>query len=173
MTPWTEPIKEASAWTGDDLQREQSWKFSLTPQQLADLDKALQLVKERGLQFAEILREDFPLPSLRETLQDILDELRSGRGFAVLQGFPTEEYEYEDLDKRYWGLCTHLGTGVTQNCEAGLIHNITDGELRPQNGARQLGKPRSVGLHVDLADCVTFSASARRRMIHPAWSPAR
>jgi hypothetical protein len=108
------------------------------------------------LSFVEILGEDFPLPSLRATLQGILDELRSGRGFAVLSGFPTDEYEIDDLEKLYWGLCTHLGTGVTQNSEAGLIHCITDGKLRPQNGARQLGKPRLVGLHVDLADCVTF-----------------
>ena len=50
MTPRMEPIKDASAWTGDDLQHDQSWKFSLTPQQKADLDKALQQVKDRGLQ---------------------------------------------------------------------------------------------------------------------------
>ena len=156
MTPQMEPIRDASAWTGDDLQHDQSWKFSLTPQQKADLDKALQQVKDRGLQFAEIVREDFPLPALRETLQDILDELRSGRGFAILRGFPTDEYEFDDLEKLYWGLCTYLGTGVTQNSEAGLIHYITDGELRPQNGARILGKPRPVGLHVDLSDCVSF-----------------
>lgn len=156
MTLWMDPIKDASAWEREDLQNDTSWRYTLTPGQKADLDKALQLVKERGVQFSEILRDDFPLPSLRQTLQSILDELRTGRGFAVLQGFPTDEYGYTDLEKLYWGLCTHLGTGVTQNCEAGLIHYITDGELRPKNGARQLGKPRPVNLHVDLSDCVTF-----------------
>jgi hypothetical protein len=45
---------------------------------------------------------------------------------------------------------------VTQNNEAGLIHYITDGDLRPQAGARQLGKPRPVKLHVDLSDCVAL-----------------
>ena len=30
--------------------------------------------------------------------------------------------EIGDLDRLYWGLSTHVGTGVTQNCEAGLIH---------------------------------------------------
>ena len=89
MTPWMEPISDASAWSGEDLQRDQSWKLSLTSEQTDDLAKALKQVKERGLQFAEILREDFPLPSLRETLQKILDELRSGRGFVVLSGFPS------------------------------------------------------------------------------------
>ena len=42
-------------------------------------------------------------------------------------GFPTD-CEIGDLDRLYWGLCTHVGTGVTQNCEAGLMHYVTDGE---------------------------------------------
>jgi hypothetical protein len=64
MTPWMDPIEDASVWTGEDLERDPSWKFSLTPQQVTDLDSALQQVKNRGLNFAEILRDDFPLPSL-------------------------------------------------------------------------------------------------------------
>ena len=155
MTPWMKPIEDASVWSGKDLERDQSWRFSLTPQQVAELDDGLRQVKNRGLSFAEILRVDFPLPTLTETLQGVLHQLRSGRGFAVLSGFPTE-YEIDDLDRLYWGLCTHLGTGVTQNNEAGLIHYITDGALRPQAGARQLGKPRPVKLHVDLSDCVAL-----------------
>jgi hypothetical protein len=67
---------------------------------------------------------------LQKTLQAILDELRTGRGFAMFRGFPTEaDYTFKDLEKLYWGLCTHLGTGVTQNREAGLIHYVTDGQL--------------------------------------------
>jgi hypothetical protein len=146
-------ITDASAWTPDDLRNDRSWEHALTPGQVADLDNALQQVKARGLQFAEITAEDFPLPSMKETVQHLLDELRTGRGFTVLKNVPTD-YDYDDLDKLYWGLCAHLGTGVTQNNEAGLIHYITDGALRPQAGARLLGKPTPVKLHVDLSDCV-------------------
>ena len=140
MTPHMEPIENASAWTADDLERDQSWKFSFSDQHRAELDKALQQVNEGGLPFAEIQKEDFPLPSLSSILQGVLDELRDGRGFAFISGMPTE-YDYNDLEKLYWGLCAHLGTGVTQNSEAGLIHYITDGQLRPQHGARILCEP--------------------------------
>ena len=98
ITPWMKPIEDASVWSGKDLERDQSWRFSLTPQQVAELDDALRQVKNRGLSFAEILRVDFPLPTLTETLQGVLHQLRSGRGFAVLSGFPTE-YEIDDLDR--------------------------------------------------------------------------
>jgi hypothetical protein len=156
MGPWTEPVTDASAWTAEDLERDQSWRVTLTAEDRAEMDAALQAVKARGLTFPEITAEDFPLPSLARTLRGVFDALRDGRGFAVLQGFPTEDYDYDDLEKLYWGLCTHLGTGVTQNAEAGLIHYITDGALRPQQGARILGKPTPVKLHVDLADCVSL-----------------
>ena len=43
-----------------------------------------------------------------------------------------------------------------QNSEAGLIHYITDGQLRPQKGARILGKHKPSKLHVDLSDCVSL-----------------
>ena len=83
----------------------------------------------------------------------ILRELRDGRGFALLRGMPTDEFDFGDLEKLYWGMCTHLGIGITQNSEAGLIHYITDCKLRPQEGARVLEKPGIVKLHVDLSDC--------------------
>ena len=152
MTPRMEPITDPSAWTPEELLRDPTWKYQITPEHLSDLDNALNGVNERGLTFSEIQQKDFPLRSLTGMLHDLLDQLRTGRGFAVLQGFPTD-YGYDDLDKLYWGFGTHLGTGVTQNVEAGLIHYVTDGQLKPQGGARLLGKPRQVKLHVDLADC--------------------
>ena len=189
MTPRMEPIEDASVWTGADLESDRSWAFELTPEHRADLDHALQGVKARGLQLAEITRGNFLLPSVDEILRAMLHELRDGRGFAFLRGFPTEDYALEDVEKLYWGLCTHLGTGVTQNSEAGLVHHVTDGKSRPKQGTRGVGNPGPVGLHIDLADCVVlccvrqalddpYSAVASAMTVyneilrqHPEWLP--
>lgn len=154
MTPHMEPITDASAWTPEDLENDLSWRICLTDQQQEELGKTLEQIKKRGLTFQEITQADFPLPSLQDPLQKLLHQIRDGRGFAVLSNFPTQGYDFKDLEKLYWGFCTHLGTGVTQNKEAGLIHYITDGALAPQKGARILGTPRPSALHVDLSDCV-------------------
>lgn len=154
MTIQMKPINDASVWTGDDLAQNRTWEYTLTPSQLADLDSALQQVNSQGLSLVEISRENFPLPTLSDALHRMLVEIRDGRGFTLLRGIPTEAYSLEDMEKLYWGLCTHLGTGVTQNSEAGLIHHVTDGKLRPQQGTRGVGNPGPVGLHVDLSDCV-------------------
>ena len=151
-----EPVEGPSVWTGADLEVDTSWCYRLSAEQVDDLDRALRESKRRGLQLAEITRANFPLPSLVQDLASLLSELRDGRGFAAVRGFPVDGYELEDVEKMYWGLCAHLGTGVTQNSEAGLIHCVTDGKLRPQMGTRGVGNPGPVGLHIDLADCVAL-----------------
>jgi hypothetical protein len=184
-----QPVEGPSVWTGADLEGDRSWTYALSHEQVADLDRALCEVKRRGLDIAEITRADFPLPSLEEDLARLLSELRDGRGFAAVRGFPVDGYALEDVEKMYWGLCTHLGTGVTQNSEAGLIHCVTDGQRRPQMGTRGVGNPGPVGLHIDLADCVAlccvrqapddpFSTVASAMHIyneilcqHPEWLP--
>ena len=101
MTPWMEPIQGASTWTPGDLKHDQSWEYGLTAQQKTDLDKVLQRVKEHELEFGEIKREDFSLPSLQQALDNMLNEIRDGRGFVMVRGFPTGEYDYEDLEQLY------------------------------------------------------------------------
>lgn len=184
-----EPVEGPSVWTGSDLQRDASWVYELSAAQVDDLDRALGESKRRGLQLAEITRDTFSLPSLADDLARLLNELRDGRGFAAVRGFPVDGYALEDVEKMYWGLCAHLGTGVTQNSEAGLIHCVTDGKLRPQMGTRGVGNPGPVGLHIDLADCVVlccvrqapdnpFSTVASAMHVyneilrqHPEWLP--
>jgi hypothetical protein len=69
----------------------------------------------------------------------------------------------------YWGLCTHLGTGVTQNGDATLIHYVTDGRLRPGQGSRGVGNAGRVGLHSDLADVVSLLCVRQAPDDPPSW----
>ncbi len=151
MSDKRKPVTDRSAWTAEDMAKERSWSFSLNEGQVSDLEKALANV--RGKPFGEITREDFPLPTMTDLLRKLQDEIRDGRGFATLSGLPTH-FDYPDLERIFWGISMHLGVGVTQNSETGLIHYITDGALAPKDGARILGKPRPSKLHVDLSDVV-------------------
>ena len=91
MTPWMQPIRDPSAWTNQDLQDDRSWEFILDERQKSELVSALHAVKKSGLTLAEITKENFALPSLHDELEHLLNELRRGRGFALLRGVPTEE----------------------------------------------------------------------------------
>ena len=152
----TEAVTDRSAWTGADLSADHSWDLDLTPAQREELVDALALVEAQGLDLSEIDAATFPLPSFGPTAERMLAELRDGRGFCVLRNFPIDGHDRAAIEKMYWGLCAHLGTGITQNGDASLIHYVTDGALRPNQGTRGVGNPQPSGLHVDLTDCVSL-----------------
>ena len=151
-----EPIDDPSSWYGTDFDTDRSWEYQLEPNQIANLTQALYGVKRTGLDITELRPDTFPLPTLTATLKSIGDDLRSGRGFSLLRGFPVDSHDIKELAIMYYGLCRHIGMGITQNIDGGLIHYVTDGALKPNQGNRGVGLPRTSHLHVDLMDIVTL-----------------
>ncbi|MBL6954654.1 MAG: TauD/TfdA family dioxygenase [Alphaproteobacteria bacterium] len=150
------PVTDASAWYGADLETDRSWEYALEDSHIRELETALAAVKKSGLKLADISAADFPLPTLSKMLAAIATDLRSGHGFALLRGFPVAAHGNPDLELMYYGLCRHIGTGMTQNSDAGLIHYVTAGALKPNQGSRAVGFPKFVRLHVDLMDIVSL-----------------
>ena len=150
------PIKGSAVWTGQDLERDDGWSYELSRQHLIELGNALAVVRRQETPLAAITREQFELPTLAPVLGQIREDLCHGRGFAVMRGFPVDQYDVEEIGLLYWGLCAHLGHGITQNSDASLIHYVTDGALRPNQGTRGVGVPKESRLHVDLTDCVSL-----------------
>src|SRR5690349_9700124 len=118
------PLTGPSGWTGQDIKDSQRWLRDLPADAVDELDAALQAVK--GLAWHEIRREDFPLPTLGDLLDDIADELENGSGIMKLRGFPVGRYGEEDLRRLYFGLGTHLGTPVFQNRTGEMMRAIRD-----------------------------------------------
>jgi hypothetical protein len=70
------PIEGPSAWVGADMRgREAEWTYRLSPREIVEIETAMKAVHARGLDIADIRREDFPLP----TLGPVLDRLRALR----------------------------------------------------------------------------------------------
>lgn len=156
MTSDWKPISDATAWRGSELERNRTWEFFLSDAHRTELESALAAANRAGLAFSAINPGNFPLPGLASTLRAVSAELKSGSGFSLVHGFPVDGYGYADLEKMYWGLCSHLGRGVTQNGDAGLIHYVTDGKLRPSQGTRGVGQPGETPLHIDLTDVASL-----------------
>ena len=59
------PITGPSVWYAEDMRgRQAEWSYRLSPTQIAELEAALRGVQQRGLDIADIRRDDFPLPTL-------------------------------------------------------------------------------------------------------------
>ena len=150
------PVRGASVWRGADLERDRSWEFVLNEAGRNELRAATATARKSRAGFADIDAAAFPLPRLAPVAARIGRELRDGRGFALLRGFPVEGHGLDEIETMYWGFCAHLGTAVSQNGDGGLIHYVTEGPLRPNQGTRAVGFPREAPLHVDLADAVSL-----------------
>jgi hypothetical protein len=55
------PLTGSSVWNGKDMQNSTRWIRDLTPAHVAELDKALQAVKAKGLDWSQVTKENFPL----------------------------------------------------------------------------------------------------------------
>ena len=118
------PLTGPSVWLGKDIRNSTRWIRDLSPDAVDELDAALKAV--RDLDWADITKEDFPLPTLGDLIDDIADELENGCGMLKLRGFPVERYGEDDLRRLYWGFACHVGTPVFQNRSGELMRAIRD-----------------------------------------------
>jgi len=125
MTTHT-PLSGPSVWLGRDIKDSKRWIRDLPASAHQELDAALQAVKAKGLDWSEITRADFPLPTLDAVMADVAEELEDGCGMVKLRGFPVDRYEEDDLRKIYFGVGTHIGTPVFQNRSGELMRAIRD-----------------------------------------------
>ena len=147
-------IRAPFAWKGSDLQQSTEWIRPFTRQELAEIDSALQSVKQRELDWIDVTRDDFPLPQFSRQLEKIAQELETGRGMILLRGLPLE-YSADDLQTVYWGIGTHLGTAVSQGGRGELLARVEDEGKEVENTRLRGSKTaRALPFHGDRCDVV-------------------
>ena len=119
-------VRHSSAWYGRDLVNDTSWIVHLQPQHLEEIAAAAATAKSRGVAFAALDRDDFPLPTLAPLLRRWQEEVDTGRGFYLLRGLNVQDYADEEVGLIFWGLGLHLGTAVTQNPRGDLLGHVFD-----------------------------------------------
>jgi hypothetical protein len=151
-------ITSPSAWVGSELlQDEESWRICLGSAELAELRVAQSVIVRQALRPPSAVLDSLSLgPACQALGERIRAGLNTGRGFWLVHGFPVEGANVDFVGSLYYRFCREVGVAVTQNSEAGLLHKVTDGTGRPQQGGRGVGNPGPVRLHVDLTDCVSL-----------------
>jgi hypothetical protein len=142
------------AWKGADLRDRTDWIRPFQPDELAEIDAAVQHVKQRGLDWVDVSRGDFPLAGFSTELTRIAQELETGRGMILLRGLPPG-YSADDLRLAYWGIGAHLGTGVSQGGRGELLGIVEDEGREVENTRRRGSKTAgSLPFHADRCDIV-------------------
>ena len=120
----TSPIDAAVAWYGADLATRDDWRYTLTPEDVAELQTALEGVK--GRDWRDVTRADFQLPRLGERLEEIAKDIDTGLGLSLLSGIPVETMSGDEAALALWGLGQHVGVPQPQDAERKLLHHVRD-----------------------------------------------
>jgi hypothetical protein len=144
-----------AAWRGEGLAPARDWIVPLGAAGIAELERARDAVRARGLGLETMRREDFPLPSLTADVRVWARELAHGRGFLVVRGLPVDRWSAEDTALVYWGLGLHLGRPGAQNVAGERLGHVVDtGEDAANPFVRRYRTAGDIAYHCDLADAV-------------------
>ncbi len=130
------PVNGPCAWIGQDIANSQRWIRDLQSEHIEEIEAALAIVENRGIDWNEITAANFPLPGLTDLIGDIRTELEDGCGLVKLRGLPVWSYSEDQLRILYYGLGSNIGTPVFQNRHGELMRFIRDegGDVGKQYG---------------------------------------
>jgi hypothetical protein len=157
--PHTGPPSHAvggpAAWLGRDLAGSDAWRERLAPEHVEELHAAVATARASGRATCDLTAADFPLPTLQTSIARWRDELRSGRGFVLVQGLPVERWTQGESEVAFWCLGLHLGMPGAQNEEGDLLGHVTDLSATARHADERLYRTsKSIRFHCDLADVV-------------------
>ena len=151
------PISGPAAWRGSEMARTpEKWTFTLTPEELQEVDHAIQSVQRTGLALSDITPASFRLPQLGTRRSALLQrQLLDGPGFALLRGLPVEHYTIEQAAIAYLGLGSYLGSFRSQNAKGHLLGHVRDLGLDIRDkSTRYYQTTRQLDYHTDSCDIV-------------------
>ncbi|MCC7048361.1 MAG: TauD/TfdA family dioxygenase [Alphaproteobacteria bacterium] len=150
------PVVGPSAWKRADYSGRADWVWPLDDRERGELDKLLRAAAPKAADF----------PSLARLLGRTWRELKDGRGFVVLRGFPVDDYSVPEIERLYLALGSLMGTPVSQNSYGDILGHVRDegkryrttGDIR---GARGYLSNEALLFHADLSDVVGLLALSK------------
>ncbi len=120
------PVDDPAVWKAADHADPSVWTHRFTPDEIAELETAAGRVIAEGRSPTGFGKDEFELSALQGVLARCLDQLADGCGFVFLRGLDVTRYDRVTLKAIYWGICAHLGVGISQNASGEMMSAVTD-----------------------------------------------
>jgi hypothetical protein len=162
--------KDRSNWSARAFGASRSWVRDLTSEMIDEIAAAADAAIAHGTAFFEITQETFPLPKTSKLLHALYDDLEDGCGFAVLGGWPVDDFDSERNLVAFAGVSSHLGCVIVQNYEGDRVVDVTDKGVPYSHKSRGYSSNKLLPFHSDGADmvgllCLGVSVSGGRSII--------
>ena len=141
------PINDASVWRDKEFGGRESWTRNLTPAMIDEVRAAIPRVGKTPPH--QIRAADHPLPGLAGLLALVHDDLENGRGFAVLAGWPVDDFSHDDTMAAYYMMAAQVGGIVVQNYEGQSVVDVIDEEIPYSHLSRGYRSTKRLLFHSD------------------------
>lgn len=156
MTP--KMLSSPAAWRTDDLERNQSWIFELDEKARRDLLGALTKTQDSDRSLLDYRREDFDLGSAWRAIEAALNQVKHGRGVALIRGFPREGLDEKQYELLTWAIGLHAGVPRPQGKETQYISAVRNlGTVYRTGTGRGYSSDAELDFHTDTSDIVFLS----------------
>lgn len=115
------------AWVAATVGDECRWTYNLDQEELLELGAMLPMQPAQDEKFSPA---ELPLENCRSVMPKVLETLKNGCGFAVIDRIPVERMSHEKVRGTYISICTLVGHLLRQDIEGTAIYDIRD----PGNG---------------------------------------
>lgn len=146
----------AQAWYGPDMLSSKKWIYSLSDQDIDEINIALKTTENSDI--AAITKEDFQLPNLSKKLREIQNEVINGRGFALIRGLPVANWSIKQSATAYYGIGMHIGKARSQNAMGHILGHVRDlgRDAVNDKNARIYQTRERQNFHTDSCDVVSL-----------------
>jgi len=156
MTP--KVLNAQAAWRTDDLVRDQSWVFQLDDKAQRDLLGALEKTRDGDRSLIDYRRDEFDLGSAWRVINAALDEVKRGRGVALIRGLPREGMDEKQFELLTWAIGLHTGVPRPQGKETQYISAVRNlGTVYRTGTGRGYSSDAELDYHTDTSDVVFLS----------------
>ena len=132
----TDRVSDERAWRASSIDDTTAWHYSLSEECLSSFKRIIRDAQRQPGPITEISRPAALPNGCSECLQPALEALNSGRGFAIVERVPIEQYQVEEALSMYWLIGQFLGTPIVQNIEGTLLYDVRDTGQHVAQGAR-------------------------------------
>lgn len=144
------------AWCRNSFSQIDRWNYHLNSVTLSEIEDAVQEIRRTGRNLQSVMERSFLIPSFKKEAIEVLQELKTGCGFVVLQGLPAEKYTNDEICMVYWSLSNFLGTVLVQNIQEDRLYSVFDKgysqeDLVSKSGVRGTQTRAPLDLHTDSA----------------------
>ena len=119
--------RDPMAWRRQSFAGAAEYTLTLSASDRAEIAAATRALAAAGRlkEPQRLTREAFPFPTLGPRLTRAYDDVRAGRGFALLRGLPLDT-SFDEFAAAVWGIGTYFGTALSQNAQGEMIGHVID-----------------------------------------------